>query len=55
MEFEKGQPVYYYLGMITVRGEIYEIRKKTVRIMTLSGQIVTKKKEEVRPLPTLEV
>lgn len=54
MEFKKGQPVYFLQGMSTVRCEIYEVRKKTVRVITLCGQIITKKKEDIRVLPILE-
>lgn len=54
MEFNEGDPVYYFLGASTVRGTIHQVRKVTVRIMTLSGQIVTKRKEQVRILPTIE-
>lgn len=54
MEFQKGDPVYYFLGASTVRGEIYEVRRATVRIITLAGQIVKKRKEEVRRLPVKE-
>ena len=54
-EFKVGDPVYYFLGASTVRCEVHQVRRATVRVRTLAGQIVTKRKEELRPLQVQEV
>ncbi len=53
-EFKVGDPVYYFLGASTVRCTVYQVRKATCRVQTLAGQIVTKRKEELRRLPVQE-